>query len=224
MKPARLRMGMARRYGISEAEMPTLRQVQWFISHYARKTLNRNDDHNGILDQIDQLAYGPQIPNKNFHLLLGLTTKRLLQNAACDPSFVFHMDATFKLNQVAYPVIVYGVSDRCRSLHLVALFVTSRRLEGLYMKALASLRKVFTAVIGQQLLVNYVKADAEAAQQNAANQGFGVDSDYAYLLCFYHVMAKVHEKLKDIPGSLCERMVADIYDLQFASSKVVYDE
>ncbi|KAG2780503.1 hypothetical protein Pcac1_g9452 [Phytophthora cactorum] len=71
MKPARLRMGMARRYGISEAEMPTLRQVQWFISHYARKTLNRNDDHNGILDQIDQLAYGPQIPNKKFHLLLG---------------------------------------------------------------------------------------------------------------------------------------------------------
>ncbi|KAG3093353.1 hypothetical protein PI125_g16879 [Phytophthora idaei] len=134
------------------------------------------------------------------------------------------MDATFKLNQVAYPVIAYGVSGRCRSLHLVALFVTSRRLEGLYVKALASLRKVFTAVIGQQLLVNYVKADAEAAQQNAANEGFGVDSDYAYLVCFYHVMAKVHEKLKDIPDSLCERVVADIYDLQFASSKVVYDE
>ncbi|KAG3150787.1 hypothetical protein PC128_g23091 [Phytophthora cactorum] len=37
-------------------------------------------------------------------------------------------------------------------------------------------------------------------------------------------MAKVHEKLKGIPDSLCERVVADIYDLHFASSKEVYDE
>ncbi|KAG3022086.1 hypothetical protein PC120_g8325 [Phytophthora cactorum] len=47
----------------------------------------------------------------------------------------------------------------------------------------------------QQLLVKYVAADAEAAQQNAVNQVFGVDSGYAHLMCFYHVMAKVHEKL-----------------------------
>ncbi|KAG3093361.1 hypothetical protein PI125_g16880 [Phytophthora idaei] len=53
LKPARIRMGMTKRYGISEAEMPTLRQAQWFISHYAKKTLNRNDDHDGILDQND---------------------------------------------------------------------------------------------------------------------------------------------------------------------------
>ncbi|KAG3234193.1 hypothetical protein PI124_g20749 [Phytophthora idaei] len=43
----------------------------------------------------------------------------------------------------------------------------------------------------QQLLVKYVAADAEAAQQNAVNQVFGVDSGYAHLMCFYHVMAKV---------------------------------
>ncbi|KAG3232863.1 hypothetical protein PI124_g22059 [Phytophthora idaei] len=67
-------------------------------------------------------------------------------------------------------------------------------------------------------------ADAEAAQQNAVSQVFGVDSDYEYLMCFYHVMAKVHEKLKGILDSLCERVVADIYDLHFASSKEVYDE
>ncbi|ETM99162.1 hypothetical protein PPTG_19013 [Phytophthora nicotianae INRA-310] len=40
LKPARIRMGMARRFGLSEADMPTLRQVQWFISHYTKKTLH----------------------------------------------------------------------------------------------------------------------------------------------------------------------------------------
>ncbi|ETN05268.1 hypothetical protein PPTG_14041 [Phytophthora nicotianae INRA-310] len=123
------------------------------------------------------------------------------------------MDATFKLNQVAYHVIVCGVSDRCRSFHLVALFITSQRLERLYVKALSSLHRVFTAVTGQQLLVNRATERSESS----------VRCD-EYLMCFYHVMAKIHEKLKGIPDSLCEGVVAEIYDLHFASSKEVYDE
>ncbi|KAG3251650.1 hypothetical protein PI124_g3736 [Phytophthora idaei] len=247
LRPAHIRVGMARRFGLSEAEMPTLRQMQRFISHYTKKTLHRNDDHDEILDQIEQLAYGPEVSDTSPFsfgwerdirgkpdvsngsdekpFLVGLPTKRLLLNAARDPAlFVFHMNATFKLNHVAYPAIVCGVSDRCRSCHFVSLFVTSQRLEGLYVRALSSLRKVFMDITGKQVFVQYVMADADAAQLNAVNQGFGVDSDYAYLTCFYHVMAKVHEKLKGVPDSLCERVAADIYDLQFAASKELYDE
>ncbi|KAG2789612.1 hypothetical protein Pcac1_g1509 [Phytophthora cactorum] len=73
-KPARIRMGMARRSGLSEAEMPTLRQVQWFISHYTKKTLHRNDDHDEILDQIDQLAHGPQVSDTSPFFLGGNMT------------------------------------------------------------------------------------------------------------------------------------------------------
>ncbi|KAG2896327.1 hypothetical protein PC129_g12155 [Phytophthora cactorum] len=166
LKPARIRVGMARRFGLSEAEMPTLRQVQWFISHYSKKTLHRNDDHDEILVQIDQLAYGPQVSDTSPF------------------SFGWERDVRGK------PDVDNG-SDENPFL---------------------------------QLLVKYVMANAEAAQQNAVSQVFGVDSDYAYLMYFYHVMAKVHEKLKGIPDSLCERVVADIYDLHFASSKEVYDE
>ncbi|KAG2973960.1 hypothetical protein PC121_g9179 [Phytophthora cactorum] len=223
LRPAQIRVGMARRFGLSEAEMPTLRQVQWFISHYTKKTLHRNDDHE-ILDQIEQLAYGPEVSDTSpFSNVTSVGSQ--MSATARDPAlFVFHMNTTFKLNHVAYPAIVCGVSDRCRSCHLVALFVTSQRLEGLYVRALSSLRKVFTAITGKQMFVQYVMADAEAAQQNAVNQGFGVDSDYTYLTCFYHLMAKVHEKLKGVPDSLCERVAADIYDLHFAASKELYDE
>ncbi|ETM32723.1 hypothetical protein L914_19949 [Phytophthora nicotianae] len=58
LKPARIRMGMARQFGLSEADMPILRQVQW---HYTKKTLYRNDDHDEIQGQIDKLAYGPEV-------------------------------------------------------------------------------------------------------------------------------------------------------------------
>lgn len=137
---------------------------------------------------------------------MGVDLKRLLRNAARDPaSFVFHMDAKFKVNQLSHPVIVCGVSDKNRSFHLVALFITSQRLEGLYVKALSALRKVFTTVTGQQLLTKYTMADAEAAQQNAVDQVFGVDSDYVYLMCFYHVMAKVYERVKSVPSGCVRR-------------------
>ncbi|KAE9213906.1 hypothetical protein PF004_g15203 [Phytophthora fragariae] len=247
LKPARSRMGMARRFGLSETDLPTLNQVQWFIAAFTKAKLHRNDDYDDILGQIDALAYGPETNETQPFLfawqrtaqgkpdvgngsdehpfLVGLTSKRLLRNAARDPaSFVFHMDATFKLNQLSYPVIVCGVSDRNRSFHLVALFITSQRLEELYVKALSALRKVFTAVTGKQLLVKYVMADAEAAQQNAVDQVFGVDSDFLYLMCFYHVMAKVYERIKGVSQRLREQVTADIYDLHFAPTQATYDE
>ncbi|GMF65847.1 unnamed protein product [Phytophthora fragariaefolia] len=59
LKPARIHRGMARTFGLSESEMPTLRQVQWFVSSYTKKSpLHWNDDYDDILDQIDQLANG----------------------------------------------------------------------------------------------------------------------------------------------------------------------
>ncbi|ETP11210.1 hypothetical protein F441_13260 [Phytophthora nicotianae CJ01A1] len=160
------------------------------------------------------------------HFLVGLTTKRLLLNAARDPeTFVFHMDATFKLNQVGYPVIVCGISDKCRSFNLMTLFITSQRLEDIYVTVLTELRRIFASVSGgRQLVVKFVMADAEAAQQNAVVRVFGADCEFVYLMCFYHVMAKIHEKLKSVPDRLPGDGGRLLYDLHFAASQDVYDE
>ncbi|KAE8908500.1 hypothetical protein PF003_g8080 [Phytophthora fragariae] len=55
LKPARIRMGMARRFGLSETDLPTLNQVQWFIAAFTKAKLHRNDDYDDILGQIDAL-------------------------------------------------------------------------------------------------------------------------------------------------------------------------
>eukprot|EP00644_Phytophthora_capsici_P016597 jgi/Phyca11/122281/e_gw1.47.202.1 len=137
LKRVRIRNGMDRRFGLAEMEMPTLRQAQWFVSSYSKNHMRRNDDYNEILGLINQLAYGPTVSDTtpfSFRwkrdargkpdvgngsdeklFLVGLKMKRLLQNAARDPdSFVYHMDATFKLNQVGYPFIVWGASMKLR--------------------------------------------------------------------------------------------------------------
>ncbi|ETI55364.1 hypothetical protein F443_01952, partial [Phytophthora nicotianae P1569] len=225
LKPARIRNGMARRFGLTEKETPTLRQMQWFVSSYSKTNLHRNGYHDEILRQIEQLMYCPSVLDMKPFLfgwkrdahsrpdvgngsdenpfLVGLTTKRLLLNAARDPdSFVFHMDATFKLNQVGYPVIVCGISDKCGSFDLDFASVSG----------------------GRHLVITFVMADAEAAQQNAVVRVIGADSDFVYLMCFYHVMTKVHERLKSVPDRLSEQVMADIYDLHFATTSAVYDE
>ncbi|KAE9135721.1 hypothetical protein PF005_g2518 [Phytophthora fragariae] len=51
---------MARRFELSETDLPTLNQVQWFIAAFTKAKLHRNDDYHGILGQIDALAYGPE--------------------------------------------------------------------------------------------------------------------------------------------------------------------
>ncbi|ETN08622.1 hypothetical protein PPTG_23054 [Phytophthora nicotianae INRA-310] len=43
-------------------------------------------------------------------------------------------------------------------------------------------------------------------------------------MCFYHVMDKIHEKLKSVLDRLSEQVMADIYDLHFAMTSAVYDE
>ncbi|ETP21745.1 hypothetical protein F441_04804 [Phytophthora nicotianae CJ01A1] len=143
-------------YGREMSELPTLRQVQLFVSSYSKKNLHRNDDYDEILSQIDQLAYGPTVSDTNPFL------------------FGWKRDGR-------------GKPD-C------------------------------------QLVVKFVMADAEAAQQNAVIRVFGADCEFVYLMCFFHVMAKVHEKRKSVPDRLRDQAMADVYDLLFAASQDVYDE
>ncbi|KAE9060452.1 hypothetical protein PF007_g30605, partial [Phytophthora fragariae] len=61
LKPAGIRMGMIRWFGLTEEVMPTLRQVQWLVRNFNKKELHRTDDYEDVLDQIGQLAYGPAV-------------------------------------------------------------------------------------------------------------------------------------------------------------------
>ncbi|RLN14706.1 hypothetical protein BBJ28_00019560 [Nothophytophthora sp. Chile5] len=131
---------------------------------------------------------------------VGITTKTLLRRMDHPPeSFTFHMDATFKLNQVGYPAFVVGISDRARRFHLVALLIASQRIEEIYRMTLASLRRVHHAVTTSQIHMRFVVSDAEDAQFNGFESVFRVDSDFQNLMCFFHMMVKVQERTKSMP-------------------------
>ncbi|KAG2759719.1 hypothetical protein PC129_g19504 [Phytophthora cactorum] len=156
--------------------------------------------------------------------LVGMTTKALLRNAARDPStFFLHLDATFKLNSVGYPVLVCGITDASRTFHLVALFITSLLQHEHYAAALVALRRMYARVNGAELQVEFVLDDANKAQHKAFHDVFA-DCSFTYLMCFYHVVAKLRERSRGLSSELSALVYKDDYDLHFAWSKAEFVE
>lgn len=98
--------------------------------------------------------------------IVGFSRARLRQAARDPKTRVFHVDATYKSNQVGYPVLGVGLTDAARTFHLLALFVTSQQQEAHYTKAMAALRLVYQKVLGESLRVAFVMGDADRAQYN----------------------------------------------------------
>ncbi|OWY96226.1 hypothetical protein PHMEG_00033559, partial [Phytophthora megakarya] len=226
IKPSRIRNSMPRKFGVDMGSLPSLPKVQNYAYHCKKTKLLNHVKHKDItefvhklefsghenettaftfgwtLDEFGKMFVGNGSDENPF--VVGLSTKRLLRRLDRPiNSFILHLDATFQLNQVDYPVIVCGISDRCRSFHFVALIVSSQRTEYQYLEYLRALRNVSTRMTGKALLVSAVMDDAEDAQFNAFERVFGEDNKYIYLMCFYHLVAKVVEKSKGPQTDSC---------------------
>jgi hypothetical protein len=118
--------------------------------------------------------------------IVGVTTKSLLRrlNRPAE-SFVFHIDATYKLSRKGYPVLVIGISDHSRTFHLVAFCIVSQTTQPVYTAALAAFHRVYTKVTGQIVRLENVMGDADDAQYNALQAVFGHTSTYNFLMCFF---------------------------------------
>ncbi|ETM32417.1 hypothetical protein L914_20164 [Phytophthora nicotianae] len=56
-------------------------------------------------------------------------------------------------------------------------------------------------------------ADADKAQYNAVNAGFGDNPRFQSLMCFFHVMEKVYKAMKRFPSFVSSDVTHDLYDL-----------
>ncbi|KAE9102615.1 hypothetical protein PF010_g14038 [Phytophthora fragariae] len=157
--------------------------------------------------------------------LVGISTKALMLTLAVPPeSFILHLDGTYNTNQCDNPVLVVGVSDRSRRFHVVALFVMSQETQPMFQAALLSLRRVYFWISNKHLSVNYAMADGDRAQYNALAAVFGGIPNYRFLMCFFHVMKLIQERVKLLSSGAQTRVLREIYDLHFARSQTEYME
>ncbi|KAG3114509.1 hypothetical protein PI124_g10395 [Phytophthora idaei] len=141
-----------------------------------------------------------------------------------DPSsYVMHIDTTYKLGQVEYPLMVVGISDFMSPFHVVVFFIISQQTEHHFTEALAMLRRIYTAVTNKQLLVRYVMADADKAQRNAVDAVLGVGNELVNLMRYFHVATKIYKHTRGIPVTLAARISKDVADMHYAVSAADYE-
>ncbi|EGZ12927.1 hypothetical protein PHYSODRAFT_316430 [Phytophthora sojae] len=207
LRPQRIRNVMARKVEAPLSSLPSLQTIQNFVNYYARTKLE-NHDHLKELqlwiharafcgteakcepftfswehDRAGKPVVGTGADTKPF--LVGITTKVLIRRLT-EPSanYILHLDATFKMTAKDFPVLVVGISDRNHSLHLVALFAISQRLQWIYEGTLSAIKHLFQWVTGQHLELLRVMGDAEDAQYNAVWSGFGNSPRLQFLMFF----------------------------------------
>jgi hypothetical protein len=222
------------------ADLPALQKLQRYVTYYRRTMMNNTDDLDVIEHQIKLASFtGLEEEDHAFSFsaetdrddtphvgdgsdedpfVIGIATKTLVRQLDRDPAtFIFHLDTTFKLNQAGYPVLVCGISDANRSFHLVAIFIMSQRQTEHCVTALASLSHIYSRVTSKPLLLRYVMGDADEAQVNAAKAVFR-GCEFDYLMCFYHVMAKLLEHSTSVPNAKSSLVIADVYAIHCAKT------
>ncbi|OWZ12064.1 hypothetical protein PHMEG_00014833 [Phytophthora megakarya] len=125
-------------------------------------------------------------------LILGITTKTLLRRIMelqeQEKFLIFHMDATFKLHDLGYPVITCAFTDSHRVYQLAALFIVSQRREGDYFEAIRTFTRVYQNTMKSPIRIDAVMGDAESAQINALKKLAGFEYG-KYLMGFFHVLS-----------------------------------
>ncbi|KAJ8524285.1 hypothetical protein ON010_g16833 [Phytophthora cinnamomi] len=84
---------------------------------------------------------------------------------------LFHADATFKLSDLAYPLITCGFSDSSRSYQLAAIFIASCRTAKEYAMCLSAFVRMVKQIRPSSILhIDAVMGDAEDVQLNGFQQ------------------------------------------------------
>ncbi|RLN73693.1 hypothetical protein BBJ28_00022442 [Nothophytophthora sp. Chile5] len=237
LRPVQIWHSLLQHFNLDETTEPPLSVAQRFVYHYVAKQLGGSDlvavvslkaRSAGFTCQEGETAAfafswrsdregKPVVGDGNDAnpFVIGISTKKLLRQADRDPSsFVLHLDATFKLTQVGYPVIVVGISDQARRFHLLAVFIVSQQQQAQKTEVLSLLARVFATVTGNPLRVKWGMGDADVAQWNALQEVFGGEgSSFRFMMCFFNVAKKVYEKTRALDSRVAGMFLRHVHEL-----------
>ncbi|KAF0724053.1 hypothetical protein Ae201684P_019214 [Aphanomyces euteiches] len=225
---------------VPEANMPKLKKLQNCYRYFRNQSMNENNSTSQMVSQLlrrrfqhglavnEAFTFGYEIINGQPSIgfggtedpfMVGITTKSLLSQLDRDPSsFLFHWDATYKLNVKAYPVLVCGISDLARNFHPIAFFILSKESETEYAWASDSLMELYAEVFGRRLKFTYVMADAGKAPTKAIETRSGLLGVVKLLMCFYHVIANVQNFITGMSPRTKALVYRNIYSMHYSRS------
>ncbi|OWY92587.1 hypothetical protein PHMEG_00038353 [Phytophthora megakarya] len=126
---------------------------------------------------------------------------------------LFHIDATFKLSEIGYPVITLIELE-----NLAAIFVVSRLTHVEYSAVLSALMQVYYKLFAKYPRVDAVLGDAEDAQFNAL-QSTPPFQRATFLMCFFHVLYNVQKRTRQLSDAAGTFVLLLISPLQVSATR-----
>ncbi|POM75880.1 Hypothetical protein PHPALM_6955 [Phytophthora palmivora] len=226
---------MSRKFATPLAMLPSLQSVRNFLNYYGWTKLENHDRVKEVRESIHAYVFdGTEDENQIFTFswendnsgkpivgdggdttpfFIGLSTKALIRRLTEPPeNHVFHLGATFKVNSRDFPVIVFWISNRARSFHLIALVVVSQRLEWIYEGALRAVKSLYACITDKELLLRMLWGMLKPVSTLQFVRDAIPNMPFSRLL-------NVYKHMQGFPGYAKASLVQDIYDLYFASGQ-----
>lgn len=146
-----------------------------------------------------------------------VSTPRLLKTAL--QFNIVNCDATYKLNEHDYPVVICGGIDANRKLHVIAYSVTAHETAANYKFLFESIKNKIKELHSKDFKPNVLISDAAGAISNGFEDAFP-DLDVNIVMCYFHVKQAICKKL----GSSDHRkqILDDIHAIHLSHPKEMF--
>ena len=190
--------------------MPTLKQIQDFISNRKKKIGDENNlDElqkfadglkyvDGVTKDDDLFTFGTNYGDgsESSHFQLGLTSKTMLSRVQLNG--MFHIDATYKIVKYNYPLIILGITDMERRFHPICYMFTSHEQQvdyDFFFDSLLAICKSFDLKFEPK----FICTDAAAAIANSITTHFSVEtspnfSNCVIIMCYFHLRMNIKKQ------------------------------
>ena len=116
---------------------------------------------------------------------IGFTSLRLFHRlGSYQGRLVVHLDATYKLNDRGYPLLVMGFSDTAKKFHLISLAVSSHETASAYTHLCSKTSLIYQSLFGRPLLPMVVVSDGAGAIFEAVSMTWPTAE---HLMCTFHL-------------------------------------
>lgn len=147
-----------------------------------------------------------------------ISTRRLLMNAIKQKNM--SSDGTYKINWQKFPLIVVGMIDRMKHLHVTGVVVSSNERESEYEFAFRTIRMGVERETNQIFKPDVIVSDHAAAIRNGFFAVFGPSQN---VICSVHMFRKLKERSGYSSKINKQRIIDDVYVLHSSPDAESFD-
>jgi len=205
---------------INRADERKANLIEKIKSHILKHTIDDaiNDDDAFFFglhfNEIGELDVGDG--TKEQHCNIMCTSKYLLKTL--NREGVGHIDGTYKVCSLSYPLVIYGITDIQGKFHPVAFMITSNESEEDFVEFYKSIKEL-AAELDIEFEPQFIMQDACQASYNAA---LNVFPNVKVLMCYYHVKAQILKHRDLIAKHKYDELMKDMTDLHYSENVVEF--